>query len=124
MNKKQTFLNTLSWGFALWLIGYVLGMILFFIVPKDMIGLIITPIGIAITIWVLFKKIHREKFQCYIGLAAVWTILAIVLDYLFIVKMLKPADGYYKPDVYLYYVLTFLLPLAVGWYKMQKGKIA
>ena len=37
---------------------------------------------------------------------------AIVLDYLLIVKALNPADGYYKLDVYLYYALTFILPLA------------
>ncbi|MGE5624192.1 MAG: hypothetical protein ACM3ZT_01435 [Bacillota bacterium] len=46
----------------------------------------------------------------------VWTALAVALDYLLIVKLLKPTDGYYKPDVYLYYALTFLLPLlAFGW---------
>jgi hypothetical protein len=28
-----------------------------------------------------------------------------------------PPDGYYKPDVYLYYVSTFVLPLIVGWRK-------
>ncbi|HEY1303237.1 MAG TPA: hypothetical protein VGF24_06790 [Vicinamibacterales bacterium] len=37
------------------------------------------------------------------------------LVYLFIVKALKPADGYYKLDVYLYYALTFLIPVTVGW---------
>jgi len=36
---------------------------------------------------------------------------------LFIVKAFKPADGYYKLDVYLYYALTFALPLIVGWRK-------
>ncbi len=36
-------------------------------------------------------------------------------DYLFIVKALKPADGYYKPDVYLYYAPTLAIPLFAGW---------
>jgi hypothetical protein len=36
---------------------------------------------------------------------------------LFIVKLLNPADGYYKADVYLYYALTFISPLIVGWWK-------
>jgi hypothetical protein len=45
-------------------------------------------------------------------LAIVWTLIAIVFDYLFIVKALNPADGYYKLDVFLYYALTFILPLA------------
>jgi hypothetical protein len=117
MTKKQLFINTLSWGFILWLIGYVIGIVLFMVVAPDLIGWIITPIGVVITLWVLFKKINREKFQCYVGLAVIWTLMAVILDYLFIVKALKPADGYYKPDVYLYYALTFLLPLLVGWRK-------
>lgn len=118
--KKQIFLNTLKWGFILWLIGYVLGFLFFAVVPPAMIGWVIMPIGVAITLWVLFKKIEREKGGCYFGVAVIWTLMAVILDYLFIVKMLKPADGYYKLDVYLYYVLTFLLPILVGWWKMKK----
>jgi hypothetical protein len=49
-----------------------------------------------------------------VSLALVWSAMAVVLDYLFIVKAFNPADGYYKADVYLYYLLTVLLPLAVG----------
>jgi hypothetical protein len=47
--------------------------------------------------------------------------MAAVLDYLFIVLLLG-ASNYYKPDVYLYYALTFLLPLAVGWYRFKVKK--
>lgn len=117
--NKQLLKDTLGWGFILWLIGYALGMILFPFVPVSMIGWIITPIGTIITLWVLFKKITADSFQRYILISIVWTVIAIVLDYLFIVKMLKPIDGYYKPDVYLYYALTFILPLVVGWYKKK-----
>ena len=120
MNQKQLFINTVGWGFVLWLIGYLLGIVLFPFVPVSAIGWVILPIGIIITLWVLFKKIHREKRQCYFGLALIWTVLAIALDYLFIVKLLKPADGYYKPDVYLYYFLIFVLPIAVGWWKFNR----
>ena len=109
------------WGFVLWLIGYALGFILFAFVPTDMIGWVITPIGIIITLWVLFKKIKRDRFKCYVGLGVIWTLMAIILDYIFLVKMLKPADGYYKLDVYLYYALTLLLPILVGWSK--KGSL-
>ena len=88
--------------------------------PANLIGWVIMPIGVAVTLWVLFKKIERDSFQCYIGLAVIWTLMAVVLDYFFVVKMLQPADGYYKLDVCLYYALTFLLPSFVGWYKMRK----
>ena len=122
-NKGKIFLNTLFWGFVLWLIGYILGIILFSIVPPMMIGWIIMPIGIIITLWVLFKKIKGEGFLYYLKLAVVWTLIAIVFDYFFLVKVLNPADGYYKLDVYLYYALTFILPLIVGWRKNAHPKL-
>lgn len=111
--------DALMWGFALWLIGYVLGIVLFFFVPTLLIGWVITPIGIAITLWVLLKKIKSRSFQQYLILAIVWTLMVIVLDYFLLVKVFKPVDGYYKPDVYLYYLLTFALPILVG---MRKSK--
>lgn len=120
MNKKKIFLNTVFWGFILWLVGYVLGFIFFTFVPANYIGWLITPIGIIITLWVLFKKIKRDKFGCYIGLGVIWTIMAIILDYLLLVKLLNPVDGYYKLDVYLYYILTLILPIIVGWIKFKK----
>lgn len=111
--------NTLGWGFLLWLIGYVLGIALFAVVPPAMLGWVIMPIGTLITLWVLFRKIKRTSLQDYLLIALSWTLIAIVCDYLFLVMLIKPADGYYKPDVYLYYALTFLLPVIVGWYKKK-----
>lgn len=92
-------------------------------------------------LWVLFKKVHPVKslpqqgatesqfngvkgdtFQYFLLLAIFWTLIAIVFDYFFLVKALKPADGYYKLDVYLYYGLTFILPLFAGWRKQQSVK--
>jgi hypothetical protein len=118
--KKQFVKDALGWGFVLWLIGYVLGIILFVVVPPSVIGWVIMPIGILITLWVLLKKVHGDSFRYYAKVAIVWTVIAVVLDYLFIVKALNPADGYYKLDVYVYYALTLVLPLLVGW---KKGKI-
>lgn len=115
--NRQLLKDALGWGLALWLIGYTLGMILFTIVPLSMIGWVIMPIGIIIALWVLFKKVKGDSFRYYLLLAIIWTIIAIVFDYLFIVKLLKPADSYYKLDVYLYYSLTFILPLIAGWRK-------
>ena len=100
----------------LWLFGYVLGFVFFALVPKDMIGWYIMPFGIAAVLWVLIKKIKRDSFTCYIGLGVIWTILAVVLDYVFLVKLLNATD-YYKSDVYIYYFLTLALPIAVGWYR-------
>ena len=121
-NKVKIFLNTVVWGFALWVFGYVLGFLFFALVPKELIGWYITPFGIAFTLWVLLKKIKREEFMCYIGLGILWTVLAVILDYVFIVKMLNSAN-YYKLDVYFYYASTLILPIIVGWYKKSKGLI-
>ena len=118
--NRQFYKDALGWGFALWLIGYALGIVLFAFVPPSALGWVIMPIGIIITLWVLFKKVKGESFRYYFLLAVIWTLMAVICDYFFLVKIFNPADGYYKPDVYLYYALTFALPLIVGWQKNYK----
>lgn len=112
----------LGWGFLLWLCGYILGIVLFMVVPPSLIGWIITPVGIVVTLWVLVTKIKRHSTVYFIWLGLVWTAIAIVCDYLLLVQVFKPADGYYKPDVYLYYALTFVLPVMVGWRKNRSAQ--
>ena len=120
--NKSFYKDALGWGVGLWLIGYILGFVFFAFVPAPLIGWVIMPIGTLITLWVLLKKIRGGSFQSYVLIAIAWTLIAIIFDYLFLVMLLKPADGYYKLDVYLYYALTFILPLAVGWYKITTQK--
>lgn len=120
--KKQVLKDMLGWGFLLWLIGYLLGIVLFAVVPPSLIGWIISPIGTVITLWVLLKKVKGDSLQYYVLLAIAWTLIAIIFDYFFLVKLFKPADGYYKLDVYLYYTLTFVLPLIVGRFKKRKNQ--
>jgi hypothetical protein len=122
VNKRKIFLNTVFWGFVLWLFGYVLGLVFFAFAPKDVIGWFIIPFGVVATLWVLFKKIKRDSLACYVGLGIVWAITAIVLDYAFIVRLFKSA-GYYKLDVYFYYALTFAVPIIVGWQRFFFKKI-
>jgi hypothetical protein len=117
--NKQLLKDFLGWGLALWLIGYVLGIILFFLLPTSMIGWVIMPIGVIITFLVLLKKVKADSLQYYLILAVIWTAIAIVFDCLFIVKAFSPADGYYKLDVYLYYAITFISPLIVAYWKKQ-----
>ncbi|HEY9245513.1 MAG TPA: hypothetical protein VIO11_01575 [Candidatus Methanoperedens sp.] len=117
MMNRQYLKDSLGWGFILWLIGYVLGIILFFILPPTLIGWVIMPVGLIITFAVLLKKVKGETLAYYFFLSIVWTMIAVVFDYLFIVKAFSPEDGYYKLDVYLYYILTFASPLIVGLWK-------
>jgi hypothetical protein len=67
-------------------------------------------------------SLNRRHMQYYFILAVVWTIIAVSFDYMFIIKAFNPADGYYKLDVYLYYAITFLTPLIVGWWKRNQWK--
>ena len=119
MKTSDKIRNTLFWGFILWLVGYVAGIVLFFVVPKDLIGWVITLPATLFTIWVLMTKVKRPELMCYFGTGLVWTIMAIVLDYLFIVVLLKAGNAYYKPDVLIYYFTTFILPIAVGYWKFK-----
>jgi hypothetical protein len=121
MDTKKIITSNVSWGIALWAFGYVLGILFFSFVPKDVMGWYIMPFGIAATLWVLFKKIEREQFGCYFGVGLFWTVIAVVFDYIFLVRLLHATD-YYKLDIYVYYLLTFTLPIIVGWYKFNKKK--
>lgn len=117
--NEQFLKSTLVWGFGLWFLGYILSFVLFFIVSPQYIGWIIMPLGILATIWVLVKKFTPQELSQYFVIGIVWIALAILLDYLFIVKALNPDDGYYKPSVFIYYVLTILIPGVYGFYKRK-----
>ncbi len=110
----------LGWGVALWLVGYVLGIVLIGVVGTSLVGWLILPIGVAITCWVLVSKVRSDGIARYALLGVVWTLIAIVFDYIFIVATFHPADGYYKPDVFVYYALTFALPVLIGWWKTTR----
>lgn len=114
-------MNMFGWGFGLWLFGYVLGIILFAVVPPELLGWVITPFGVAATLWVLLKKVKLSSLSQYVLMSVGWLVIAVVCDYVFLVQLFKPADGYYKLDVYLYYLLTLALPMAVGWWKTKSA---
>lgn len=77
------------------------------------------PFGILLTLWILIKKIKSTIFLYYVFIGIIWTVIAIVFDYFFLIILFKPADGYYKLDVYIYYLLTFILPIIIGWKKSK-----
>jgi hypothetical protein len=116
---KQFLKDSLIWGVVLWFIGYVLGFVFYAFVPANIIGWYIMPFGIIITLFVALKFINSKSLVYYLRVGVVWTILAMILDYIFIVKLLNSAS-YYKLDVYVYYGLTLVLPLLVGLYKGRK----
>lgn len=99
-----------GWGLGLWFLGYLLGFALYALVPPQQIGWWIAPIGIAATVYVLLRRAVPVSVREALLLGVGWCLIAIVCDYLFLVRLLQPADGYYKFDVYIYYLSMFLLP--------------
>jgi hypothetical protein len=118
--------DTIGLGTALWLFGYIASLVLFFSPFVAIMGWIITavftPVTIAIT-WLWFRG--RDLALSYFAVVGgVWLVIAVVLDYLFIVQLFQ-ADSYYEPDVLLYYSLTFLIPVGIGLYLARtRGKAA
>jgi uncharacterized membrane protein len=119
---RQFYKDAFGWGIILWLIGYLLGIILFTLVPYALIGWIILPLGTIVAVWILWNKVKGSSMQHYVLVAVVWVLIAVVCDYFLLVKAFKPADGYYKLDVYVYYAVTFILPIVVGWRKLARPK--
>ncbi|MDP3562963.1 MAG: hypothetical protein Q8R70_00585, partial [Methanoregula sp.] len=77
-----------------------------------------TPVTIAI-VWWWFRKRERLSLQYYAGVGIAWVLIAIVLDYLFIVLLFQA--HYYETDVFVYYTVTFLIPVGMGQY-LNRGR--
>jgi len=113
----QVIKDTAGLGTGLWLIGYLASLVLFFTPYAGVMGWILlgifTPITIAITWW-WFRERETLPLQYYAGVGVAWVLIAVVLDYLFIVQLFQAT--YYEADVFVYYALTFLIPVGVGLY--------
>ena len=55
------------------------------------------------------------EYYAKVGIA--WVLIAVVFDYLFIVRLFQAT--YYEADVFVYYALTFLIPVSVGLYLIR-----
>jgi hypothetical protein len=114
---KQWMKDTAGLGTALWLMGYLASLVLFFTPLAGTMGWILTAIFTPVTIgiaWWWFRKRERLSLQYYAGVGIAWVVIAVVLDFLFIVLLFQAT--YYEPDVFVYYALAFLIPVGVGLY--------
>jgi len=116
---KQWIKDTAGIGIALWLIGYLASLLLFFSPFAGIMGwvllIVCTPVTIAVAL--LWFRARDLVLTYYAGVGIAWTVIAVVLDYLFIVLLLHAT--YYGPDVFVYYALTFLIPVGVGLYLIR-----
>jgi len=117
---KQWIKDTAGLGTVLWLIGYLASLALFFSPFAGIMGWILlaifTPLTVVIAWW-WFRLRERLAVQYYAGVGIAWMLIAIVSDYLFIVLLFQAV--YYGPDVFVYYALTFLIPVGVGLYLLR-----
>jgi hypothetical protein len=120
---QQILKDTAGPGILFWLIGYLMGIVLFFTPFKESMGWIMlvtfTPFTIAVTWW-WFRQREHLSLQYYAGVGVVWALIAVVLDYLFIV-MLFGSTAYYSLHIYLYYALMVFIPSGVGMYLDRKS---
>jgi hypothetical protein len=114
---KQWIKDYAGLGTGLWLIGYLASLALFFSPYAGIMGWILlaifTPVTVAITWW-WFRQWEGLSLQYFAGVGVAWMLIAVVLDYLFIVLLFQAT--YYGPDVFVYYAVTFLIPVGVGLY--------
>jgi len=119
---KQWIKDTVGLGTGLWLIGYLASLLLFFSPFAGIMGgvllLVCTPVTIAVAWWWFRALDHALTYYAGVGIA--WTVIAVVLDYLFIVLLFQAT--YYGPDVFVYYSMTFLVPVGVGLYLRRARK--
>ena len=112
---KTTLVDAPLLGIFVWFIGYLAGIVLYFFLSPDILGWVLFAIFTPIVILLCYMRFGKreESISYYAFVAAVWLIVAVVFDYLFLVKLLNP-PVYYKLDVYIYYASTFLIPFLVG----------
>ena len=113
--------DLLGLGLLQWFAGYVLGFVFYAFVPAELIGWFVMPLAVGLTCLVLWKWVRVDSMRDALLLGLAWSTIAIACDYFFLVKLLKPPDGYYKVDVYLYYLLMFALPVAAA--RVRRGAV-
>ena len=100
---KQWIIDTAGLGTALWLIGYLASLVLFYTPYAGIMGWILiaifTPVTIVIAWW-WFGKREPLPLQYYARVGIAWMLIAVLLDYLFIVLLFQAS--YYEPDVVVY----------------------
>jgi len=112
--------DTAGLGILLWLIGYIASLLLFMSPLAGIMGWILiavfTPVSVLI-VWRWFTG-RDLPLAYYAGLGIAWTAIAVVFDYLFIVLLFSAT--YYGPDVFVYYAITFLIPVCIGLWKWRQ----
>lgn len=113
---EQLLRDTGYTGTALWAAGYLVSMAVYFS-PLDyaiwgkVVLLLYIPCAFCFACWYFSGRVLSLRYLSGVGTA--WSMIAIVLDFPFIVFRFG-AWQYHGPDVYLYYTAMFFIPVAAG----------
>jgi hypothetical protein len=120
---EQLLRDTLGMGVLLWLAGYLVSMAVYFSPLSYAIwGRVVLVLYIPAAAWVAWRYFtgREDPLLYYAGVGIAWSLIAVMLDYPFIVLRFG-ASEYYTPDVYLYYTVMFLVPAGIGIYLRRSG---
>lgn len=115
--------DTAGIGILLWLIGYLAALLLFVSPFAGVMGWILIAVFTPVSILIVWRWFCGRDLPLvyYAEIGLVWTAIAVVFDYLFIVVLFSAT--YYSPDVFVYYAITFLIPVCIGlWKRPVTGK--
>ena len=127
MNRKFLSRSNLSdavgIGCSLWLIGYVLSLALFTLLPEKLMAQIILAIMTPVSFVIAFYKLrfNSEHILYYLLIGIVWLFIAVVLDYIFIITIFN-VKNYYDVEVVFYYLITPIIPISIGYLYRKKAK--
>lgn len=114
--KKYALVDTLVYGLVIWLVGFVLGMVLFPFVEISVMGWILMPVTLIVALF-LSMRIRRKRsaaaVSTFIGVGLSWVALSLILDYAILVKGYS-AENFYDVDIIIYYIGVLLIPIIVS----------
>lgn len=114
VSAREKIVDAIAVGAVLWAIGYAVAIILFLFVPVAMIGWIVLPLMTPVTVYAAQARLKTgmKSVSYAFVVAATWASIAVAFDYIFLVSAFN-VQNYYDLDVFVYYALTFLIPVAV-----------
>jgi hypothetical protein len=118
---EQLLRDTVYTGTALWLAGYLASMAVYFsgfnyAIWGKVVLLHYIPCAFIFAFWYFAGRDLTPAYSAGIGVA--WSLIAIALDFPFIVLRFG-AYQYYTPDVFVYYAAMFLIPVVAGRYRKK-----
>lgn len=123
---EQILRDTAYTGIILWAAGYLASMAVYFSgLDYDFWGKVVLLLYIPCAFAFAYGYFSKRELSLlyYAGVGVAWSLVAVVLDYPFIVLRFG-AYQYYGWDVYLYYAAMVVIPVAAGAAIRSAGKTA